>query len=100
MNIVVAMDIKSVMGGTMTPAPCAADMVGSVDIVIGSTSLGTKAPLDSYHKETPNLSDTKEDSFPIGGDFDISINNGKDEDDVDEEDAMIDLPELHHSDST
>ncbi len=75
-------------------------MVGSVDIAIGSTSLGTKAPLDSYRKETPNLSDTKEDLFPIGGDFDIDINDGKDEDDVDEEDATIDLPKLHYSNST
>lgn len=86
------MDIKSVMGGTTTPAPCAADMVGSVDIVIGSTSLGTKAPLDSYRKETPNLSDTKEDSFPIGGDFDIDIKDGEDEDDVNKEDTRIHLP--------
>ena len=39
----------------------------------------------------------EEDSFPIGGDFDIDIDDGKDEDDVNEEDATIDMPGLHHS---
>jgi hypothetical protein len=39
----------------------------------------------------------EEDSFPLGGYFDIDINDSEDEDGVDEEDATIDLPELNHS---
>ena len=34
------------------------------------------------------------------GGKDDDIDDGEDEDDVDKKDATIDLPELHHSDST